>query len=849
VAGREADRTIDRLLGAPRGSSRIRRASATIGRSGGEVDTGLAFPAARQGETRIRRSTIGGNTRARSGAPTTDVADSVAVRRVPGEGRIIRRTLIPEAAAAFATAEAVNPKFTRARTDTDQLAPPADQTTLTSTRPLWDWSGESDAGRRINEMVRAVVLAEYSDRLRPLETAKGPDGQPLSDDAKRGKRATYLRKATEFRDKHIPLLAAGPAAPETRSFLRGYGLSTERLDASGAAEGVALQHARIDVRSTFIGGDVLGVRLRSHLFIVYTSRTGQQFFFRGEGGRDGMTVARSGEYMPSTIDWDPSAPSVTVLEGPEAERKLDSLEEAAGVIDGMKVPYRALAGDDFGQKNLAGKLLSGGAGLVSSAGENCNSVAFTILTRAGIPTNKPAGLHPGWGSILGTRTEGKQNALPPAEAPMEAKPYVLDESRERVLTDGRVPVFADRSLFRMLGYLAVKTKVELLEERPNARRIRHEGKVGFVPRQSEDTQLEVDATYIRLLRESFPPAQIQQLIDEPGNTALRTQVSNATGIPDEHLIAIAQLVIRPGQGELFLLSRRLHNLGQDRVRELVDNPAELAWLAAKLGVDPAALAEQAAALLKEEARLAQLLLRHLPFPDAANRAVNQLPDHPVIEKIAAELGVAFEVIFDDIDRRRPRQHRHRFLRDLMASDPGAKGPPPLPAGVVARLAAVVGVPPDFAARQIDEVAKAQARERRALRDKAAARTPLVPLRFGILFGLIKSQIPPGVTGQDLWEMANDFPEFKRLAQLARVWRQPVDEVRTVVLEKYRPQPDVTDLANVLRVHYDPKTIAAFANKTLPADDATKMAQELVKRTGLPTNFVAQKTAVWHQLST
>ena len=603
----------------------------------------------------------------------------------------------------------------------------------------------------------------------------------------------------------------------------------------------------IDVRSTFIGGDVLGVRLRSHLFIVYTSRTGRQVFFRGESGRDRMTVARTGEYMPSTIDWDPSAPSVTVLEGPEAERKLDRLEEATGVIDAMKVPYRALAGDDFGQKDLAGRFLSGAAGLLSSAGENCNSVAFTILTRAGIPTNKPAGLHPGWGSILGTRTEGKQNALPPTETLAEAKPYVLDESRDRVLTDGRVPVFADRGLFQPMGYLRVKTRVDLLEERPNARRISHEGMVGFVPRQSEDAQLEVDATYMRLLREKFTQAQIQQLIDEPGNSALRTQINNATGIPDEHLVAIAQLVMKPGQPEVLLLSRRLHELGQARVRELVDNPAEVAWLAAKLGVDPAALAEQAADLLNEEARFTKLLVGHLPFPDAANRAVNQLPDYPVIKAIAAELGVAFDAVFEDIDRRRPRQHRRRFLRDLMASDPGAKGPPPLPADVVARLAAAIGVPPDFAARQLYEMAKAQVRQRRALRDKAATRKSLEPRRFGALAGLIKAQ--PGVTGQDLWEMANDFPEFRRLAQLAKGWGQPVDDVRAVVLKKYCPQPDMTDLADVLRVHYDANTIAAFANKTLPPDGAAKMEQELVKRTGLPAGFVARKVAIWHQLST
>ncbi len=62
------------------------------------------------------------------------------------------------------------------------------------------------------------------------------------------------------------------------------------------------------MRSTFIGGPILGVRVRAHLFIVYTAKDGRQMYFRGGPDEDDFTEAAMGDYVPGTIDWDPPHP-------------------------------------------------------------------------------------------------------------------------------------------------------------------------------------------------------------------------------------------------------------------------------------------------------------------------------------------------------------------------------------------------------------------------------------------------------------------------------------------------------------------------------------------------------------
>lgn len=119
---------------------------------------------------------------------------------------------------------------------------------------------------------------------------------------------------------------------------------------------------------------------------------------------------------------------------------------------------------------------------LSSEGENCNATAWTILTRAGIAKKKkPSGRHPGWGSILGSKTAGNENALPPTEAPKTGKSYVVDESRDLADDTGSIQVYRDRALFDPLTKVPTGTKVLPYDETTRWRQIGINGKIGTSP--------------------------------------------------------------------------------------------------------------------------------------------------------------------------------------------------------------------------------------------------------------------------------------------------------------------------------------------------------------------------------
>ena len=131
----------------------------------------------------------------------------------------------------------------------------------------------------------------------------------------------------------------------------------------------------VDVRATHIGG-ILSRLPIWHLFVVTTDAAGHQRFYRGGPGGTGKkpygTIkTTSGPYVPGTVDWDPSAPTVTLLSGPVAVGKDASLAAEMRRIDGRAVDYQPL-------------------------GPNSNTVASTMLHKTGITAKKPVWLAPGW---------------------------------------------------------------------------------------------------------------------------------------------------------------------------------------------------------------------------------------------------------------------------------------------------------------------------------------------------------------------------------------------------------------------------------------------------------------------
>ncbi len=347
-----------------------------------------------------------------------------------GAAGTVQRKLINEAERAFNTAKAQNTAYDAAKTLADSNVTTKEQKNLVKLRStLSSIKSSPTQEKRLKDYIRAFLLKRYA--------------AVVSDTTKTRGRKFYLGKAQDERDKYKALLGKGVTAPETQSFLRSEGFQRgfdiERDDLQVGP--------KIDVRSTFIGGKILGKKVRAHLFIVYTSSSGKQWYFRGGPGHNNMTVGSMGEYVPGTVDWDPSAPSKTVLEGEEAQGKLDGLMEATSIIDGMQVPYDP--------------------GGIFSNGENCNATAWTILDRAGVSKAKPSGRHPGWGHILGSLTKGKEDALPDREDnSVEGEDY-------RIAGQNKVMVYKDRGLLEHHERLDGQTPVKILAEIGHVAKIRY----------------------------------------------------------------------------------------------------------------------------------------------------------------------------------------------------------------------------------------------------------------------------------------------------------------------------------------------------------------------------------------
>ena len=104
---------------------------------------------------------------------------------------------------------------------------------------------------------------------------------------------------------------------------------------------------RVDVRATDIGGVAAAFPVY-HLFMVCTDENGAQTEYRGgpqpgaPPGSFGQITKTKEPYRPGAIDWDPSAYSVTVLDGPEACKKQTCLASVLDMIQATRTPYAAL---------------------------------------------------------------------------------------------------------------------------------------------------------------------------------------------------------------------------------------------------------------------------------------------------------------------------------------------------------------------------------------------------------------------------------------------------------------------------------------------------------------------------
>jgi hypothetical protein len=261
----------------------------------------------------------------------------------------------------------------------------------------WSKRAKGDDDKRLlKDLLRAFILGQYIEivnkKIAKPDLTENFDLRALYPDEKKAMEAKYFPKTLQNRDKWKGLIDKGPYAPETQTWLEdaGFDGAIERTPDQKASDAGG---PKLDVRSTFIGGEILGAPRRMHLFLVYTSSEGEQTYLRGGPGEDDSTECDIGPYDTDTVDWDPSAPSTTVATGEKAIKSLDKMYRAAEIINQMKVPY-------VGSTVKANK---GGLGGLEAflTGENCNATAWTLLELGGVEKKKPSGLHPGWGHKLG----------------------------------------------------------------------------------------------------------------------------------------------------------------------------------------------------------------------------------------------------------------------------------------------------------------------------------------------------------------------------------------------------------------------------------------------------------------
>jgi hypothetical protein len=648
----------------------------------------------------------------------------------------IQRLLLPEAARAFSSAVAVNPDYERAKNLVDKI--PRNETvvdpdgsiheveTWTTTdnvkaeeqsklidvgsssviRKLFNKNKKNQPPAQENLLVdymRAYLLADYAKRITNLRT----DSRYPTAKEKQERRKFYLKKAVDARNKIKPLIKKGVAAPETQTWLKehGFGSGINLTEKQKVDE--LVKAPRIDVRSTFIGGPVMGINIRAHLFIVYTGRDGRQFFFRGGPDHRNYTVADWGEYTEkNTTDYDPSAPSVTVLTGDAAEAKLDALIEATSVINAMKVPYVAQLPTNLFGKLAQKSLVAGGLdALFGTRGENCNATAWTILQRAGIPAKKPAGKHPGWGSMLGSHTPGDmKKTIAPKETmpqPGDGTPYTLSKWREIVDPNGLVQVYHDRSLFQNKTKMAVGTLVEVIQDGRDFRQIRYgNGQLGFIKKNSKERFRNLKEELREWMRKNplanymaahspnsnwqdfshidTPQAYAKVLIEwSRMDNAKAQEITNhilESMITDLHLYDSSFLwdsldEIAANGKDIF--DRIMLGLSDEDLEYIMENDTdEIAEMAKDAGISlddaTTAMTEAYEPLrLVKQVKLAIASRIDITNETRLNEIVNEMPAYTVLDEVSNEVGTDFSRVISIANSMRAPAYRGKYLEHYM----------------------------------------------------------------------------------------------------------------------------------------------------------------------------------------
>jgi hypothetical protein len=222
------------------------------------------------------------------------------------------------------------------------------------------YSPESDSGKRLmaHELTHVVQQGATKPNIQkqefdPLDGGMPPGGLPSEQQA-----------------------VNPPIAAEAEPLSSSSGSSGSSGGGSGGAGTVPAGDCQVDVRATKI--TALGGLPVYHLFVILRNKTtGDESYYRGgpsAGGPGyGNISTMHGRYLPGTVDWEPSAPSVTAQASIDCTTTDTCFVSELTRIDGTATPYAPL-------------------------GPNSNTVARTILHNCSVPEVKPVWVAPGWGN-------------------------------------------------------------------------------------------------------------------------------------------------------------------------------------------------------------------------------------------------------------------------------------------------------------------------------------------------------------------------------------------------------------------------------------------------------------------
>ena len=234
--------------------------------------------------------------------------------------------------------------------------------------PKGDPSAAASSKQRLRDLLEKTTPIEA--RLLHARLSPGPKGDAFA-------KFFHQRLEPSFRGELLAILVRRSGG--------GGRVSEERREAAEESK------CRVDVRATHAGwtARLAGAK---HLFIVHADERGTETAYRAGPNLSWLIDEFHGKYDESFIDWDPEAPSLTVLSGKRACGKDMCFVGELIRIAKAQVPY----------------------GLEEP---NSNTVVSAVLSACGVARQKPNVWAPGW--------DGTLDLNPPPAHPGPKTPFAL----------------------------------------------------------------------------------------------------------------------------------------------------------------------------------------------------------------------------------------------------------------------------------------------------------------------------------------------------------------------------------------------------------------------------------------